>query len=91
MPDSTIVRPATRDNIDGVRSIAHAYGNLGYWSRRPYYLDHEMESGRLLVAEDGGGGGMLAFVAVLERGGWRTWRSCSSGRTDWAGVSAADS
>ena len=48
-----------------------------------------MESGRLLVAEDGGGGGMLAFVAVLERGGWRTWRSCSSGRTDWAGVSAA--
>jgi GNAT superfamily N-acetyltransferase len=69
VPDGTIVQPATRDDIGGVRAIAHAYGNLGYWPRRPDYLDHELESGRLLVAVDGGVGGALAFAAVLERGG----------------------
>lgn len=48
--------------------MADAYGDLGRWPTRPDYLDHELEHGRLVVAEDNDGR-ISGFGAALERSG----------------------
>jgi hypothetical protein len=58
-------RPATDEDLVAVRAIAEAYGDL--WTTRPDYLDHELDHGRLVVAEEEGR--IVAYGAALERSG----------------------
>jgi GNAT superfamily N-acetyltransferase len=60
------VRPATASDQDGVHALAASYGNLSHWPERPDYLDHELASGILVVAE--AEGAVVGFAGVLERG-----------------------
>ena len=50
-----------------VRLIAEAYDTLIAWPDRPDFLDHELATGRLLVAQSAGE--VIAFGGVLPRGG----------------------
>jgi len=69
-PPRPLVRPAEPGDLAAVRAIAAAYGNLHDWPQRPDYLDHELTSGRLLVATDETSGeGVVAFAGAYERGG----------------------
>jgi GNAT superfamily N-acetyltransferase len=69
-PPRPLVRPAEPGDLPAVRAILAAYGNLQDWPQRPDYLDHELTSGRLLVATDEGAGeGVAAFGGACERGG----------------------
>ncbi|HEX9343335.1 MAG TPA: GNAT family N-acetyltransferase, partial [Actinomycetota bacterium] len=69
-PPRPLVRPAEPGDLAAVRAIAAAYGNLRDWPQRPDYLDHELASGRLLVATDElGEEGVVAFAGAYERGG----------------------
>jgi GNAT superfamily N-acetyltransferase len=45
------VRPAAASDLDAIRRIEEAYGNLRPWPARPDFLDHEFEAGRIVVAE----------------------------------------
>jgi GNAT superfamily N-acetyltransferase len=45
------VRPAAAADLDAIRSIEEAYGNLHPWPARPDFLDHEFEAGRIVVAQ----------------------------------------
>jgi GNAT superfamily N-acetyltransferase len=60
------VRAATAADMDGVRILADAYGNLSHWPMRPDYLDHELAADGLWVADDGDE--VVGFAGVLERG-----------------------
>jgi len=67
VPGEHAIRPATPADLDPVRALAAAYGNLRHWPDRPDYLDHELATGRMLLAEDEAG--LAGFAAVLERDG----------------------
>jgi len=62
-----IVRPAGERDLEAIRGIANAYGNLETWPRRPDYLDHELATGTLAVSEEGGE--VTGFGGALARGG----------------------
>ncbi len=62
-----IVRPAAERDLDAIRAVANAYGNLDTWPRRPDYLDHELATGTLAVSEEGGE--VTGFGGALARGG----------------------
>jgi hypothetical protein len=51
----------------GIRCIAGAYGGLDAWPDRPDYLDHELRTGRILVADRDGE--VAAFGAITQRDG----------------------
>jgi len=58
-------RAAKAEDLLNIRAIAEQYGDR--WLTRPDYLDHELEHGRLAVAEEEGR--ILAYGAALKRGG----------------------
>ncbi len=69
-PFRPLVRPAGPGDLAPIRAIADAYGNLQEWPQRPDYLDHELASGRLLVAADEAAGEeVAAFAGAYERSG----------------------
>ena len=67
MADKHAIRPATPADLDPVRALADSYGNLRHWPDRPDYLDHELATGQMVVAEDDGG--LAGFASVLGRDG----------------------
>jgi GNAT superfamily N-acetyltransferase len=66
------IRLAGDWDLDGVREIARGYDGLTHWPDRPDYLDHERDTGRLLVAVDDarvvGFGGALSRDRVTHLG-----------------------
>jgi len=60
------VRPARPGDLDAVREISDAYGNLAPWPERPDFLDHEWAAGRMYVAESGSE--IMAFGGSFDRG-----------------------
>jgi GNAT superfamily N-acetyltransferase len=60
------VRPATADDDDAIREISLAYDNLASWPSRPDFIDHEMATGRVYVAE--GDDGVAGFGGSFDRG-----------------------
>jgi GNAT superfamily N-acetyltransferase len=47
--------PRLPDETPEIRALADAYGLLSTWPRRPDYLDHLLEAGRVVVARGAGG------------------------------------
>lgn len=66
-PGARRVRAAGAFDMPGIRAIAAAYGDLSDWPRRPDYLDHELATGRTMVADVDGE--VVGFGGLLIRGG----------------------
>ena len=61
------VRPAEdADDERAIREISVAYDNLASWPTRPDFIDHEMATGRVFVAE--GDDGVAGFGGSFDRG-----------------------
>jgi len=62
------VRPAEGvDDERAIREISLAYDNLASWPMRPDFIDHEIATGRIYVAE--GDAGVVGFGGSFDRGG----------------------
>ncbi len=64
---SPAIRPATAGDLDAVRAIEAAHGGLRSWPDRPDFLDHELATGRMAVAEHRGE--VVAFGGAFDRSG----------------------
>jgi len=60
------VRPAAANDEAAIREISVAYDNLASWPARPDFIDHEIATGRIYVAEDGDG--VVGFGGSFDRG-----------------------
>lgn len=61
-----IVRPAAEADMPGLRAVAHHFGVLETWPKRPDFLDAERVFGAVFVGEVGGT--IVGFGGTLRRG-----------------------
>jgi len=60
------VRRASEEDDGAIREISAAYDNLHSWPSRPDFIDHELATGRIYVAE--GTDGVVGFGGSFDRG-----------------------